>query len=504
MRITFRIFFIFAASLIMMSGCNAIFKTNTDEDIKSTGEKQETDQPIDPSHHEKELDDDDKTSTQDEIESENSNENLNENSVNEELEDNFQGDYKVAMGGKMIEEEDKIIIEGNSNLIPGSRLVGEVKIIDKNVRYFENSSTEDIEFLADTTEIVDEDGNFYMEIDHHGTDKETVVSVKFHFDGQQDDEVIRHYGDRGQKLEGPLVYQHQGELGGGGPDNIFKKAEMSTSFQPGKEKAIRHFHEPDWYEIPEDQGDPRVWIEVEELNDDGEFFYIHGRSNLIEGSRIAIERNNIREAETYVLKDGSFNFKFDYEYKENSPFSIIFDPHDFQWNIVEETYGAEGQQLIGNLVKTEAYSNRQIIEYEIEEESQVIEVPDNVEMVMEGSEVTLLVPDKVLFEFDEYKLKDSSKSTLKEIGETLQNSFNKKDFEIEINGHTDNIGKDDYNQKLSENRANEVKKYLEKQLDTLSVTFTTNGYGANKPIASNDTKAGQAKNRRVEIIIDLK
>ena len=40
--------------------------------------------------------------------------------------------------------------------------------------------------------------------------------------------------------------------------------------------------------LPEDYGDPRVWIEIEELTEDGEFFYMHGRSNILEGSELRV------------------------------------------------------------------------------------------------------------------------------------------------------------------------------------------------------------------------
>lgn len=254
----------------------------------------------------------------------------------------------------------------------------------------------------------------------------------------------------------------------------------------------------------DDIGDPRVWIEVDEINDDGEYFYVNGRSNLIEGSRIAIKRNESQQAETMVNPDGSFHFKFDYEYKEDAPFVIEFNPNDYQWNIVEETYGAKGQKLVGNLVETNKYNDNQTIQYEVELESQVIDVPDNVELEIDGSEVTMLVPDNILFDFDEYDLKKDAKTTLKEISKTLQNSFNKKDLNITINGHTDNTGSKEYNKKLSKQRAEEVKKYLDDQLEGTNITFTTEGYGDSKPIASNDTEDGQAKNRRVEIVIQLK
>lgn len=401
------------------------------------------------------------------------------------------GDYNVWIGGEMVETPDKIIIHGESNLLEGARVVGEV-------------TTEDESYFQDTTEIVEEDGSFYMEINHHDLKEETFVTVKFHFDGQQDDGIIRHYGDRGQKLEGPYIYKHQKEVGGRSQKDILKKAETTVSFIPEEEMAVRQFKEPTWYEIPEDMGSPRVWIEVDEINHDDEHFYIHGRSNLAEGSKINVSYKSYNQDETRVFPDGSFDFKLDYEYLEDTPFLIEFKPHDFQWNTVEEVYGKEGQNLVGNLVETNKYSNYQIIEKEVELEPTEIDVPDSVELKVDGSEITMLVPDNVLFDFDKYDLKDSSKTILKDITKALETSFNKKDLEIDINGHTDNVGNEKYNQELSEKRAAVVKEFLEEQISSSDVTFNTVGYGDKKPIASNDNEAGQAKNRRVEIVVNLR
>ena len=327
----------------------------------------------------------------------------------------------------MIETEDKIIINGESNLLPGARIVGEV-------------TAGDDEFFADTTEIVKDDGTFYMEIAHHPLNKETNVAVKFHFDGQQDDGIIRHYGDRGQKLEGPYIYKHKKEVGGRSPKDIFKKAEVNASFEPSGEMAVRQFKEPTWYELPEDMGSTRISIEVDEINNDDEYFYLHGRSNLVEGSKVKVRHKYYDQDETLINPDGSFDFKLDYEYLENTPFEIEFAPHAFQWNNVEEVYGKEGQNLVGNLVETNKYNNKQVIKKVVELQSTEIDLPDNVELNIKGSEITMLVPDDLLFDFDKYALKDSSKAILKEISNTLETSFNKKDFEIVINGHTDNAG----------------------------------------------------------------
>lgn len=398
------------------------------------------------------------------------------------------GDYHVVLGGEVIETEDKILIKGTSNLIPGSRVVGTVWV-------------EDNAYLADTTELVQEDGSFYMELAHHKLNEVTYVSVKFHFDSPQDDAIKRHYGDRGQKLEGPYIYKHQRAAGGRSPKDIYQKAEAITSFKPGKEMAIREFKEPEMYPIPEDIGSPRVWIEVDDITNDKEFFYLHGRSNLIEGSRIR-GSYYYKHDEAYIKPDGSFGLKIEYEYREKTPFIISFEPDNLQWNMVEEVYGKEGQNLLGELVVVNEFNKHQSIEKKVELKSTEINVPDNVELSIDGTEVKMLVPDHLLFDFDQHALKSDAKNTLVAISKTLQ-SFDKQ-VDIVINGHTDNVGDTAYNLKLSEKRAESVKTFLMNQGNEKEMKFTIQGYGETKPIASNDDEAGRAKNRRVEIVVNLR
>ena len=67
-----------------------------------------------------------------------------------------------------------------------------------------------------------------------------------------------------------------------------------------------------------------------------------------------------------------------------------------------------------------------------------------------------------------------------------------------VEGHTDSVGSDKLNQKLSEERANSVRDFLiDKGIDAGRLTAI--GYGESKPIATNNTRAGRAQNRRVEI-----
>lgn len=424
-------------------------------------------------------------------------------SNNTDIEDLEQGDYEVYLTGEMIEEDDKIIIEGESNLLPGSNVIGEV-VISSNTGSLLSDFTE-YEYQADATETIEEDGSFTMKIDHHNEeDTETFVSVRFDLFEDQEDEILRHYGEHGENMKGRYIYKAHDE-GPRVPSNIYNRAEIMTDFVTGDDNIIRQFTEPVLKETPDDMGDPEVWIEVDEINDDGEYYYIQGKSNLIEGSMLEVLSDSGKpDAATLVNQDGTFDFKFPYEEKKD-PFKIRFKPYEFQWNVIEKTYGSKGEKLEGNLIEEHSANKEESHAIlELEDDSKEIEVPDNVELDIDGSEAKMLVPDDVLFDYDESDLKKDAKKTLDDIAEVLDESFNKKDLDIEIAGHTDNEGSTSYNMDLSEDRADAVKDYLEDQINNDDMTFDTKGYADKEPVASNDTEKGQAKNRRVEVTVKLK
>jgi OOP family OmpA-OmpF porin len=74
------------------------------------------------------------------------------------------------------------------------------------------------------------------------------------------------------------------------------------------------------------------------------------------------------------------------------------------------------------------------------------------------------------------------------------------DAKMEIQGHTDNVGNAAFNKKLSQARANSVMKYLTTKFGIEKDRLTAVGFGMEKPIASNKTREGRAKNRRVEAV----
>lgn len=103
----------------------------------------------------------------------------------------------------------------------------------------------------------------------------------------------------------------------------------------------------------------------------------------------------------------------------------------------------------------------------------------------------------VLFGFDQSKLTDGAKKTLDDLV-TILNKY--PDTDIEVQGHTDNTGTVEYNQKLSRTRADNVASYLMSH-NIASSRITSVGYSFTKPKYDNSTADGRTKNRRVEFVI---
>jgi outer membrane protein OmpA-like peptidoglycan-associated protein len=98
------------------------------------------------------------------------------------------------------------------------------------------------------------------------------------------------------------------------------------------------------------------------------------------------------------------------------------------------------------------------------------------------------------FDFNKATLKPSSNARLEQMV-AIMNEY--PDYSLSIAGHTDNVGNDDYNLRLSYERAAAARKYmLDKGIPAERIE--ARGYGETKPIADNKTKAGQALNRRVD------
>ena len=107
---------------------------------------------------------------------------------------------------------------------------------------------------------------------------------------------------------------------------------------------------------------------------------------------------------------------------------------------------------------------------------------------------SLLAKEKIHFEYDRARIKSSSYELLDKLVKIANEC---PDAKIEVEGHTDSDGSENYNQRLSFKRANAVKKYLiEKGIQESRLTAI--GYGELQPIATNETSEGKEQNRRIE------
>ena len=100
----------------------------------------------------------------------------------------------------------------------------------------------------------------------------------------------------------------------------------------------------------------------------------------------------------------------------------------------------------------------------------------------------------IQFQTGSAKIKSVSNKILNDVVNIMKEN---PSYKLSINGHTDNVGDPAKNQKLSEDRAAAVKKYLEDK-GIESSRLTSAGFGQDQPVETNKTASGRAKNRRVE------
>jgi outer membrane protein OmpA-like peptidoglycan-associated protein len=103
----------------------------------------------------------------------------------------------------------------------------------------------------------------------------------------------------------------------------------------------------------------------------------------------------------------------------------------------------------------------------------------------------------VLFDFNKYTLRPAAREKLAKISGII---LSHPGLRLEVDGYTDSIGSESYNQKLSEERADGVRTYLTSQ-GISSDIVVSKGFGKENPVASNDNAAGRQKNRRVEMVV---
>jgi outer membrane protein OmpA-like peptidoglycan-associated protein len=176
--------------------------------------------------------------------------------------------------------------------------------------------------------------------------------------------------------------------------------------------------------------------------------------------------------------------------------------------VIGGTVGAVGGAIIGNAAGNKTLgaiigavvggAAGAIIGKDMDKQAEDIKtsVPGaKVERVGEGIKVEF--SEKILFEFSKSELSDAAKTNLRNLVTVLNKYPNTN---VEVQGHTDSRGSEEYNMGLSVRRATAVADYLKLQGVSAS-RITTKGFGESAPAYSNDTVEGQAQNRRVEFLI---
>jgi outer membrane protein OmpA-like peptidoglycan-associated protein len=139
-----------------------------------------------------------------------------------------------------------------------------------------------------------------------------------------------------------------------------------------------------------------------------------------------------------------------------------------------------------------------LIGHQMDKQAQEIEqkIPGaTVERVGEGIQVTFA--SGLLFDFDSDRIRGDARRNLDELARSLMTYPQEN---LMIVGHTDDVGSDGYNQRLSERRAASAARYLDDR-GVRRARVSTRGLGETEPVASNETEDGRQRNRRVEVAI---
>ena len=391
------------------------------------------------------------------------------------------GNLKVWIGGEMIVEDDQIIVEGQSNLLPGS-------IISSS-----GNSTLPIAAFMKNAE-VQKDGSFRFE--YPGYEGNAIIDFRLSSLGE---DTTKHYGVYFNQVTGPQRYK----------TSQSEQYEVRASILLDANKDIPYtlpIETPKWSELPADYGESNIWMNVD-VTTDHKFIYIHGKSNLLEGTWLGGDLMNATDVivpfsydYTNVNPDGSFALKIPYlSLRPGMYIPIQVHADQNSWDDVLAAYGEDFGKLEGDLLQT-TDDGKRYLEKTIELDIPDMEPPEKVDLTVADEEIKMQVPDDLLFDFDESTLKDSSQETLDGILAELEEL--EPETTVHINGHTDNQGETSYNLNLSLERAQSVFHYLEEHGDISHLTIHTEGYGETAPIESNEDEDGRSKNRRVEMVIN--
>jgi outer membrane protein OmpA-like peptidoglycan-associated protein len=234
----------------------------------------------------------------------------------------------------------------------------------------------------------------------------------------------------------------------------------------------------------------------------GEYAYLVSGSNTLGGNDIfRIKLPTAAKPEPVVLVFGRVLNK-----KTNEPVQASITINDFadnkQVGIASSDPVDGSYKIVLPAGKTYSFLAEKEGFYSVSENIAINELEEYIEiernLYIAPVEVGQIIRlNNILFDFDKATLQPESFPELNRVVKMMNDNVTMK---IEIAGHTDNKGSDEYNRVLSEDRANAVRTYLTEN-NVVSNRILSKGYGESKPVASNDTEEGRQLNRRVEFTI---
>lgn len=231
---------------------------------------------------------------------------------------------------------------------------------------------------------------------------------------------------------------------------------------------------------------------------------LEGKSNAVIQYHVMIDKDLVQAGlsrKGYPQRIYGFNYgTFLWDMEKNIPISqseryqilfgygkeLSYTSLQYKMNIISS------YKIYDSISKEEEEINRKELEDNLNNDNNI-----TVDTVPEGLVLRL---GEILFDTDSYTLKDEAKETIDNIIDAIKKTY--PDREIIVQGHTDNVGQEEYNKTLSERRAKTVADYILPHLNHDKLSYS--GFGDKEPIASNNTSEGRRKNRRVDIIIKLR
>ena len=131
-------------------------------------------------------------------------------------------------------------------------------------------------------------------------------------------------------------------------------------------------------------------------------------------------------------------------------------------------------------------------------EAEVKEILTDLNATQSAQGLVVPLPESVLFDFNKADVRPDAAATLDKVAQVV--GFYAT-AQVEVQGHTDDIGTDQFNQGLSERRANAVRDHLITVNAVPGERLVVKAYGESRPVAPNDSEENRQRNRRVEVVI---